>query len=190
LQIKYLTNLVDKILNNCKNALLYFKTWKDMKSFKINGEFKGTIEDMETRTDRVQANPKSVRTEIGDATGGDDSAVRTDEGNATGGDWSAVRTNVGDTTGGHYSAVRTEIGDATGGDYSAVRTDEGDATGGNWSAVRTNEGTATCGEKSVAMGKTVVIGTNSVGVEVDDYGNIMRVILKIPKDREIEIITE
>ena len=133
---------------------------------KGKGTFSGVIE-----LDKKENDVDCVRTSIGDATGGDNSAVRT---------------NIGDATGGGNSAVRTSIGDATGGDNSSVRTDKGDATGGDCSAVRTREGNATGGDNSVVMGsKEIKIGKNSVGVRINDSGEIVTVYISTEKDFEI-----
>jgi len=157
-----------------------------MKTYKIKGEFKGTIDELGT-VEVVDS--LSVNREEGDATGGYDSAVRTSEGNATGGWYSAVRTSDGNATGGYDSAVRTHVGDAKGGDWPAVRTDEGNATGGHWSAVRTRNGKVTIGDNSVGMGSEAGdIGTNSIVAIVDpDTGRILKVIIRKEKDVELQV---
>ena len=128
----------------------------------------------------------AITKEKGDATGGYCSAVRTCTGNASSNDGSAVRAVEGDATAGDYSAVSTNTGNATGGNSSAVIAVKGNATAGFRSAVKTTEGHAKCGDNSVAMGKTVEIGNNSVGAILNEDGEIIKIVYK--GDIEIEKI--
>jgi len=86
--------------------------------------------------------------------------------------------------------ILTDEGDASGGDGSAVRTDEGNVSGGDGSAVRTAGGDASVGDCGVAMGTSVRVGKNSVGVVLDDDGDIIKVLVNVRDGGGIEVKVE
>ena len=118
----------------------------------------------------------AITKNTGGITAGDLSAVKTYLGNATAGDYSAVRTATGDVTAGHFSAVRTHFGNAKAGDYSVARTYNGDVI---------------IGDNSVGLGtKLGSLGENSVIALTDEYGEIIKIIVKKTNGSspEVEII--
>jgi len=89
----------------------------------------------------------------------------------------SAKAYYGDSTGGDYTTVEAQLGDATGGDYTAVMSSSGSATGGNRSAVMAQQGVATVGDYGIAMGRAVKIGSNAIGVIVNQYGEIMQIFI-------------
>ena len=170
------------------------------KKVKINGEFCGTIHELvdSGKTLECFAPCNSVgnatagadsaaRTYKGDATVGDRGAARTREGDATVGNYSASRARDGNATAGNDSAACTQDGNATAGNDSAARTYKGDATVGDRGAARTREGDATVGKRGVAMGSTVTLGDNSIGVIVDENGDIVKICINSTNAKNLTV---
>ena len=79
------------------------------------------------------------------------------------------------------------VGNATAGNDSAARTYKGDATVGDRGAARTREGDATVGKRGVAMGSTVTLGDNSIGVIVDENGDIVKICINSTNAKNLTV---
>jgi len=79
------------------------------------------------------------------------------------------------------------VGNATAGADSAARTYKGDATVGDRGAARTREGDATVGKRGVAMGSTVTLGDNSIGVIVDENGDIVKICINSTNAKNLTV---
>ena len=83
--------------------------------------------------------------------------------------------------------LRNSVGNATAGADSAARTYKGDATVGDRGAARTREGDATVGKRGVAMGSTVTLGDNSIGVIVDENGDIVKICINSTNAKNLTV---
>lgn len=153
-----------------------------MATYNLESTFQGSISELENRgKDKEEVKDNQVINSSEDVVVGDRSAVNTVKSGAAG-SGSVVRAYKDGTTG-HNSAVWA-LEDATAGDESAVRAYKNGAAG-HGSAVRARL-KAAVGDNSVAMGREVEIGSNSVGVVTNSDGEIIAIKVKALRSIELD----